>query len=150
MNPEFSTLAAPAKPPTGRPPDGGRSHALNTSTIVTSFRDKLMSGKVAPPPRPRVDLFATKLAKIEYEKNNHLLPKLFIESSVISELEAPWEDALIVKLLGKNIGFIAMRNKLQSLWKPEGDMDIKDLGNGFFMVKIDSDMNRQLVMDGGP
>lgn len=44
------------------------------------------------------------LARIEYQDNNPLLPIVYIDEKVFDGLCAPWNDALVVKLLGKNIG----------------------------------------------
>lgn len=81
-----------------------------------SFRDKLMGGKVAPPPSPHVDLIAKKLVRIEIDKENPMIPNVLVADSVIKSSSVPWEDALIIKLLDKDIGYIVMKKKLQSLW----------------------------------
>lgn len=74
-----------------------------------------MGGKVAPPPGPKVDLIAEKLVRIEFEKENPLLPKIRVVDSVSKKLSAQWEDALIVRVLGKSIGYMVMKNKLFSI-----------------------------------
>ena len=55
-----------------------------------------------------------------------------------------------MKLLGKNIGFLAMRDRLKKLWKPIGGFDIIDLDYGFFLNKFDEDEDHFHVMEGGP
>ena len=56
----------------------------------------------------------------------------------------------MVKLLGKDIGFLAMRERLKKLWKPRAGFDILDLGFGFFLIKFDDEEDRSMVMEGGP
>lgn len=125
------TLAEPPKWPPDRPPDGGGGRGDNTTqSHMISFRDKLMGGKVVPVLGPRVDLITKKLVRIESEKGNPLLPKILVADSVKNKLKVPWEDALLVKLLGKNVGYTVMQNKLKNLWKPVGGMDIMDVGYG--------------------
>ncbi|PNX77430.1 hypothetical protein L195_g033397 [Trifolium pratense] len=70
--------------------------------------------------------------------------------SVFEGLDAPWKDALVVKLLGKNIGFHLMKERLQKIWRLNAGFDIMNIGNGFFMVKLDSIGDRTRIMDGGP
>lgn len=82
----------------------------NTKTL--SFRDKLMGGKTVPPPGPSIDLIAEKLVRIEFEKDNPLLPKVIVADCVKNKLRVPWDNVLIVKLLGRNIKYTAMKNKL--------------------------------------
>lgn len=154
MNPEFPTLVQPSPHAPDRPPDGGGGKTtgqdLTTTPNIVSFRDRLMGGKIAPPPGPRVDLLAEKLVRIEYEKDNPLLPKILVADSVIQKLRAPWDDALIVRLLGENVDYMVMKNKLPSLWKLNRGMDIMDLGHGYFMVKLDYENDRVKAMEGGP
>lgn len=69
---------------------------------------------------------------------------------MVQELSRPWEDALIVKLLDKKIGFITMRERLKAIWRLAGGFDLMDVGNGVFMVKCDLEEDRKKVMEGGP
>ena len=74
-----------------------------------SFRDKTMVNKEKPSPRQRVDLLRQNLEKIkiEYEDENPL--KLMV---VVDGLCAPWQDAPVVKLFGKRLGFNIMKEQL--------------------------------------
>lgn len=69
----------------------------------------------APPMREKVDLIAKKLVSITYEQGNRLLPKVHLDESVFNELCAPWKDSLVVKLLGKSIGYNMMKEKLKKV-----------------------------------
>jgi len=62
---------------------------------------------------------------------------------VFDGLCAPSQDALVVKLLGKNIGFHAMKDRLSRVWKLLARFDILDIGNNFYMVKFDVERNSQ-------
>lgn len=53
------------------------------------------------------------------------------------ELCHPWEDALVVKLLGKTLGHIVMKDRLRRLWRLAGDFEIMDIDNGLSIVKFD-------------
>lgn len=48
-----------------------------------------------------MDLIEKKFFWIVHAKGDRLLPKCFINDSVLEDLRAPWKDAAIVKLLGK-------------------------------------------------
>jgi len=71
---------------------------------IVSFRDKVL-GNQSIMEREKVDLLATKKAKVELVQGNRLLPMLHVENSVIDELSVPWKDALVVKLLGQSLGY---------------------------------------------
>lgn len=40
----------------------------------------------------------------------------------------PWEKGIIIKMLGRKIGFKALKNRLQLLWAKRGVLSIVDLG----------------------
>ncbi|XP_006601654.1 uncharacterized protein LOC114391698 [Glycine soja] len=127
------------------PPDGGGSGQTRVS-----FKEMAMANREALPQRPKVDLIKEKLAKIVFEDDNPLKPIVHIDDSIFNGLCAPWQDALVVKLLGKNIGFQAMKDHLTRIWKLVAGFDILDIGNHFYMVKFDTTEDRQKVIEGGP
>ncbi|MCI54747.1 hypothetical protein A2U01_0075997, partial [Trifolium medium] len=77
-------------------------------------------------------MIAKKLVCIELEDGNRLLPKVHIEPKVFQDLCTPWKDAIVVKLLGKTIGYNAMKERLQKVWKLQGGFEIMDNDNGFY------------------
>ena len=88
--------------------------------------------------------------RIEYEDGNRLLPKVHLDDKVFTELCYPWCDSLIVKLLGKNIGYTQMNIRLKKVWNYAKGFELMDVGHGFFMVKFNQEMDRMKVMNGGP
>jgi hypothetical protein len=46
-------------------------------------------------------LLKRNLVRIEFENGNRLLPKVFIEDGLFNDLYLPWQDSLVIKLLGK-------------------------------------------------
>ncbi|CAJ2671540.1 unnamed protein product [Trifolium pratense] len=130
-----------------KPPD---QHGHNSSRPAVSFRDMVMGQQQVTAPQPKKDLFAANLAKIQYEEGDPARPMVHIADSVFENLCSPWKDALVVKLLGKKLGFNTMKDRLTKVWKLTSDFDIMDINNGFFMVKFDLEADRLKVMDGGP
>ena len=63
--------------------------------------------------------------------------------SILEGLCAPWKEFFVVKLLGKNIGFTTMHDRLARAWKMPGGFEVLGLGNGYFMVKFDKDEDRK-------
>jgi len=78
------------------------------------------------------------------------MPMLHVESSVIDELSVPWKDALVVKLLGKSLGYNTMKNKLENVWKLTGGFELMNVGNSYYMVKFDGVEDKNKVINGGP
>jgi hypothetical protein len=131
--------------PANKPPDPQK-----TSPPKLSFRDKLLGPSQFIPPREKEDMLAKKLVRIELEDGNRLLPKVYIEPEVFQELYTPWKDAIVVKLLGKNLNYITMKERLQKVWKLQSGFEIMDNDNGFYMVKFDHAADKEKVITGGP
>ena len=69
---------------------------------------------------------------------------------MIREVAEVWKDALVVKLLGKSIGYATLLNKLKALWRLKAGSDIMNVGNDHYMVKFDLSEDRSLVVERGP
>lgn len=56
-------------------------------------------------------------------------------------------DGVIVKLLGRKIGFKALETRLKQLWVQQGIMSIIDQNNDFFLVTFshEDDLNHALT-----
>ncbi|XP_045792004.1 uncharacterized protein LOC123886756 [Trifolium pratense] len=102
------------------------------------------------PVREKEDMIEKKLVRIELEDGNRLLPKVYLEPNVFQELCTPWKDALVVKLLGKKLGYYTMKERLQRVWKLQGGFEIMDNDNGFYMVKLDQAADKEKIITGGP
>lgn len=107
----------------GEETDNGKGHGLQ---VPISFRDKVL-GKHAPPPREKSDLVANNLVRIEHINGNRCMLMLHVDKKLIEELSLPWHDALVIKLLGKNLGFNIMKTKLAAVWKLSGAFEIMDV-----------------------
>ncbi|KAL6556337.1 hypothetical protein OROGR_005625 [Orobanche gracilis] len=136
-----------------KPPEGGKQGTGGASGgAKVSFRDMVLGkgGGATARSSERVDLIAHKLAQVEFDDGNRRLPKVFVADSVIENVSIPWKDALVIKVLGKNLGYSLMRRKLQAFWKPKGGFEIIDIDHGVFMVKFDLSNDRENVLKGGP
>lgn len=134
--------------PSLKPPDGGTE--LPQPNKACSFRDKLLGNKTSLPPRERTYLISKGLVKVELIGGNRLLPEVKIDEGMFTELCHPWQDALVIKLLNKNVGFRTMQQKLAALWKLVGGFELMDVDYGFYMVKFDLEEDRDKVIHGGP
>lgn len=138
----------PPEPPDGKVVGENNANGKAAKEIV-SFRDKVL-GNQSIMEREKVDLLATNKAKVELVQGNRLLPMLHVENSVIDELSVPWKDALVVKLLGKSLGYNVMKAKLENVWKLTGGFELMDVGNSYYMVKFDGLEDKNKVINGGP
>ena len=54
----------------------------------------------------------TILFRVKYENGDALAPMIHVDVEVFEELCEPWRDALVIKLLGKSIGYKIMKEKV--------------------------------------
>ena len=57
---------------------------------------------------------------------------------------------LVIKLVGKNVGYHLMKDKLKKMWKLTRDFEIKYVDNGFFMVKCELLADREKIVSEDP
>jgi hypothetical protein len=135
-------------PPPPKPPERGEQS--NIPMKKTSFRDILTEGQQKNQTKERVDLIAKGLMKVTLDKGNRLLPVVTMDDKLLQDLCNPWKEALVIKLLGKNVGYNMMKDRLKTLWKLTGGFEIMDVDNGFYMVKCELLADREKIMSAGP
>ncbi|KAL4303029.1 hypothetical protein GQ457_10G025080 [Hibiscus cannabinus] len=59
-------------------------------------------------------------------------------------------QTVVVRLLGRQIGYRMMWNRLQALWKPTGQFQLIDLENDYFLVKFAVEGDYVNVLADGP
>ncbi|XP_020211721.1 uncharacterized protein LOC109796460 [Cajanus cajan] len=132
--------------PLSEPPNGGIGSLKMNQTMT--FKEKVLG---TPATRPTVrDLIKEGAMTLEFEGGDRLLPKFSITAPTLKQLCEPWEQCLVIKLLGREVGFLTLRDRLSALWKVQGGFELLDVSNGYFMVKFDLEADRDRVMHGGP
>lgn len=69
--------------------------------------------------------------KVSLKDENRLLPKVTLKETYFHELCTPWKKALVIKLLGKAVGYRMLKDRLKKVWKLCGGFEIMDVDNGF-------------------
>ncbi|XP_027351305.1 uncharacterized protein LOC113862417 [Abrus precatorius] len=108
--------------------------------------------KVADAPskhKPTRDLLKEGVMSLELEGGDRLLPKFHITPKTFEDLSQPWRKCLVFKLLGRNIGFLMMKEKLRNIWKPQEGFELMDISHGYYMVQFDEDADKEQVLQGG-
>src|SRR3954467_8924873 len=65
-------------------------------------------------------------------------------------LQRPWLNSLIVKLVGKPIGYHYLFRRIQAMWRTQDDPLLIDLGNDFFIVKLINREEYERALSEGP
>ncbi|KAJ4839687.1 hypothetical protein Tsubulata_032272 [Turnera subulata] len=119
---------------------------------VASYKDKLTRG----PSMGVEDDAWLEEEEAEYEDGDICIidgengPEVELWDAFISRLQKSWKRAVILKVLGRNVGYMALKNKLQSLWKPTGPYRVIDIENNYFVARFANDMDYENVLLNGP
>lgn len=66
------------------------------------------------------------------------------------DIWSPWRRALIIKLLGKNISFKILSERLPELWHLKNGCELTDLDDNFFVVRFYSKEEYMYALEKGP
>ncbi|XP_061372079.1 uncharacterized protein LOC133314599 [Gastrolobium bilobum] len=61
----------------------------------------------------------------------------------------PWQQSLIIKLLGKKLSINFLRKRLDNMWSRDGKIFVTDIENDFFLVRFEKKSDMEHVLSGG-
>ncbi|KAJ4833971.1 hypothetical protein Tsubulata_018969 [Turnera subulata] len=73
-----------------------------------------------------------------------------LSESFKRRLDKPWERAVIVKLLGREIGYRTLLSRIQTMWRPKRAFRVIDLENIFYIVRFREQGDYLHALLGGP
>lgn len=68
----------------------------------------------------------------------------------LRRFRSPWKSALIVKVLGRKVGYQFLKQRLIHLWKPKGGFKLVSIGYDYYIVKFELLEDREVVLRDGP
>ncbi|CAI0410965.1 unnamed protein product [Linum tenue] len=77
-------------------------------------------------------------------------PALNISATFKERICAPWHRTIVVRLLGTTIGFNTLCSRLRGLWRPTDAMEIMDLDQDCFLVKLSNEQDYFRALTDGP
>ncbi|KAK9123566.1 hypothetical protein Sjap_013168 [Stephania japonica] len=76
--------------------------------------------------------------------------KLSFSEKVVNQMNAPMKNIVMVQMLGWSIRFHALHNRLITLWTPKGSMHVMDLENGYYIIRLGSNVDYVKALLSGP
>ncbi|KAK4492974.1 hypothetical protein RD792_000301 [Penstemon davidsonii] len=77
-------------------------------------------------------------------------PRVIIEDDLLESIRKPWQDTLVLKMMGKAWNINWLSAKLDSMWKLNGDFDLLDLGFNCYILKIRDQAKSEFILTEGP
>lgn len=62
----------------------------------------------------------------------------------------PWRSSLIIKLVGRTIGYQYLLKRIQAMWKTQSEPTLIDLTNNFYIVKLEHREEYERALLDGP
>ncbi|KAH1121976.1 hypothetical protein J1N35_005136, partial [Gossypium stocksii] len=66
------------------------------------------------------------------------IPFIKVSNRIQQILIQDMHNTIILKLLGHNISFLVLQNRIYSLWKPSLPFHLMDTENGYFLAKFEN------------
>ncbi|CAL5432622.1 unnamed protein product [Camellia sinensis] len=63
-------------------------------------------------------------------------PRITVLPEELSTLRAPWRKALIVKVLGRAVGYRLLTQRMKQIWQLQHSIDVVDVGEGYYLVRF--------------
>ncbi|KAJ4842083.1 hypothetical protein Tsubulata_009435 [Turnera subulata] len=77
-------------------------------------------------------------------------PTILLSSADKKRIYKRWKNTLIVKLLGKRVGYRFLHRSLMYQWKPRGEIIMADMGNDFYLLQFNTEYDYNRVLFDGP
>ncbi|KAL8170418.1 hypothetical protein V2J09_022222 [Rumex salicifolius] len=84
------------------------------------------------------------------EEDDLKCPRILLSAEEKRRIRFPWRDAIIVKILDINVGYMYLRNSLVNKWKPKGEFTMIDIGHEYYVIKFQDMEDLTHVMTEGP
>ncbi|PPR93864.1 hypothetical protein GOBAR_AA26805 [Gossypium barbadense] len=78
------------------------------------------------------------------------VPSITFSERVYKFLIQGMENTVILKLLGRNVGFSVLQSKLYNLWILSATLHMMDTENGYFLVKFQNKLDCEKALSEGP
>ena len=75
--------------------------------------------------------------------------RINLSAEAKSKIRQKWTTSLTIKVYERTIGFNYLKWKIQNRWNPKGQMDVIDLGDGYFITKFTLEEDIQDILRGG-
>jgi hypothetical protein len=77
-------------------------------------------------------------------------PQFILSEKEEKRIQKPWRQGLIVKLMGRQIGYKALETRLKQIWVRKGVIAIIDLGGEYFLVYFTNEEDYNHALEDGP
>ncbi|KAL4342644.1 hypothetical protein GQ457_08G027180 [Hibiscus cannabinus] len=115
----------------------GDQSVMNRQVGVPSFKEKLLGSAWENVLGPGLGVLDVQVREedVRVGGDRSLLEIQFLDK-LHDAINAKLSTSIIIRLLGKSIGYRALLNRLRAMWNPRGDMFVVDLDNDYYLARF--------------
>ncbi|KAH9669745.1 hypothetical protein KPL70_021920 [Citrus sinensis] len=83
-------------------------------------------------------------------KEDESMPYIAFSQRVHDRLAKPWANSVVVKTLGRNLGYRVISERLKRLWSSTMGFSIIDLANDYYLVRFQNEGDVEYALTEGP
>ncbi|KAL9418366.1 hypothetical protein AB3S75_041218 [Citrus x aurantiifolia] len=83
-------------------------------------------------------------------KEEEPMPFIAFSSRVHERLVEPWENSVVVKIIGRNLGYRVLSSRLNRIWSSTTGFEIIDLDNDYFLIRFNNKKDVEYALTKGP
>lgn len=118
--------------------------------MTCNRKEKVLGSTKASDHGAFVNLVESGVMQKVFAEEDESFPMFSIDPITKAAICKPWEDCLVVKLLGKSIGYGALCENLKVMWKMSRGYEVRDVHHGYFLIKFDKIENKERAISGAP
>ncbi|KAK7289688.1 hypothetical protein RIF29_03530 [Crotalaria pallida] len=132
--------------------DSLRGQNPDQPTVQVRLEDTGMSSEASEDSEAEEEESDTEEGLLVVEKmvGEYDCPEFVLAEKEQRRIQKPWKKGIIVKLLGRKIGFRALETRLNQMWAKWGVINIIDLENDYFLVKFSNEDDLSNAVLEGP
>lgn len=77
-------------------------------------------------------------------------PVIKMTKEELEMIRKPWRQTLIVKVMGRSVGYAYLLRRIKVLWRPKNRIDLVAIDNEYFLVKFESKEDYEFAKYEGP
>lgn len=83
-------------------------------------------------------------------KEDESMPYIAFLQRIHDRLVKPWESSVVIKTLGRNLGYRAISERLKRIWSSTMGFSIIDLANDYYLVRFSNETDVEYALTEGP
>lgn len=124
--------------------DGDNPSPLSFRDMLMDMQEQSDSGKFG-----RKDDWELEEDDVTYREEESM-PFIAFSSKVHERLVEPWENSVVVKTLGRNLGYRVLSSRLNMIWSSTTGFEIIDLANDYFLIRFNNKKDVEYALTEGP